>query len=60
MTISAGFKATAFNYQFETAIVIDCANRFLSKWNCLEEIDYIMEDPNLKLADKRRQIVEKF
>ena len=58
--ICPGFKASAFNYQFETAIVIDNVNRFMSQRYCLDEINYIMNNSKIKQADRKRQVTEMF
>ena len=53
-----GFRASAYNYTSGLTIVIDNINKFISNKTCLERINEIMEDPQVR--DKISKILHEF
>jgi hypothetical protein len=43
-----GFRASAFNYEMGMAVVIDNVNKFMSTTSCLERINQIFQDQDLR------------
>lgn len=60
LKVLPGFRASAFNYQYVTAVVVDNVNKFLSSDYCIDKIKEIQQDDSIKPADKKRKIAEMF
>jgi hypothetical protein len=53
-----GFKASAFCYQSNFAIVIDNVNKFMSKKSCLQRIEEINEQYHS--SERKQRIIDEF